>query len=342
MNTTFKDIDWGAFKDKRVLIYGGLGFIGWNLTKECIRLGAKVTVVDDLSNSEISFKMPELREVELVRHSVNYQPVHDHALEADFIIWACSTQISKAHHHPVPDMMTNAAAFAYMCDTVAFNQKYRANKIQRIIYCGSVSVFGQPSTGWINGSTLPNPRSHYAISKLAGEHYARLYMHEPYNLPITVIRYSNVYGPGQTPTGGRTCGVIGKFIHEYLTSGEMEIYGEGSDIRDYTYIDDVVAFTLGSCILRSPNLGVFNFGTGVGCDIHHLIDLIDAEGDAPRQVSFEEKRQIDTVSRRIVDPQDVKWQTGWDKFVPLDQGIRWTMGWYADHLQAINDADDHE
>lgn len=338
MNTTFKDIDWSAFKDKRVLIYGGLGFIGWNLTKECLRMGAKVTIVDDLSNSEISFNMPELRDVELVRHSVNYQPVHEHAMNADYIIWACSTQISRAQYDPVNDMMTNAGAFAYMCDLIARN-KYN---VQRIIYCGSVSVFGQPSTGWITGSTVPNPASHYAISKLAGEHYARMYMRDPYNLPITVIRYSNVYGPGQTPTGGRTCGVIGKFIHEYLTSGEMEIYGEGTDIRDYTYIDDVVAFTLGSCILRDTNRRTFNFGTGIGHDIHELINLIDAEGDAPRQVSFEEKRQIDTVSRRIVDPQDVKWQTGWSTFVPLADGIRWTMGWYADHLQAINDADDHE
>ena len=339
MNTNFKDIDWSAFKDKRVLIYGGMGFIGWNLTKECLRLGAKVTIVDDLSNSEISFNMPELRDVELVRHSVNYQPVHEHARDADFIIWACSTQISRIPYDPSADLMTNAGSFAYMLDLVS---RFKDRKQPRIIYCGSVSVFGQPSTGWINGSTLPNPRSHYAISKLAGEHYARMYMREPYNLPITVIRYSNVYGPGQTPTGGRTCGVIGKFIHEYLTSGEMEIYGEGTDIRDYTYIDDVVAFTLGSCIIRDTNRRTFNFGTGVGSDIHHLIDLIDAEGYAPRQVSFEEKRQIDTVSRRIVDPQDVKWQTGWDTFVPLDEGIRWTMGWYADHLQQINDADDHE
>lgn len=341
MNTNFQDINWDAFKGASVLIYGGLGFIGRNLTKEAVRLGAKVTVVDDLSNSTITFGGEDdfLRDIQLVRRSVNYRHVHEHARDADFIIWACSTQISHVPLDPFADLMTNAGSFAYMLDLVA---SMKMRRVKRIIYCGSVSIFGQPPNGIINNQTTCDPGSHYAISKNAGDDYARMYSRHPYNLPITVIRYSNVYGPGQTPTGGRICGVIGKFIHEYLNHGELEIYGEGSDVRDYTYIDDVVTFTLGCCIIRSACRHSFNFGTGAGTDVHDLIRIITDEEKRDPLLSYETPRQIDTVSRRVVDPTDVSQSTGWSVFTPLDAGIRWTMGWYIDFLKTIEDADDHE
>lgn len=341
MNNTFQDIDWGAFKGKRVLIYGGLGFIGRHLTRESVRLGAKVTVVDDLSNSTITFGGDDefLRDIELVRHSVHYLPVHRHIDDADIIIWACSTQISRIPHDPSDDLMTNAGAFAYILAVIS---RMKDRKQRRIIYCGSVSVYGQSGNGTIDNLTTYNPGTHYGISKLAGEYYARLYSGAPYHLPITVIRYSNVYGPGQTPTGGRICGVIGKFIHEYLNHGELEIYGEGSDVRDYTYIDDVVTFTLGCSILLCAIGRSFNFGTGVGTDIHDLINIITDEEKRDPLLSYETPRQIDTVSRRVVDPTDVWQSTGWSKFTPLDQGIRWTMGWYVDFLKTIEDEHDYD
>lgn len=341
MNNTFQDINWNAFKGANVLIYGGLGFIGRNLTREAVRLGAKVTVVDDLSNSSITFGGDDdfLRDIELVRRSVNYQPVHEHARNADIIIWACSTQISQIPHDPSADLMTNAGSFAYMLNLVA---SMKVRRIKRIIYCGSVSVYGQTYKGVIDDTSIANPTSHYAISKLAGEHYASMYGGYRYHLPITVIRYSNVYGPGQTPTGGRICGVIGKFIHEYLNHGELEIYGEGSDVRDYTYIDDVVTFTLGCCIIRSAFKHSFNFGTGVGTDVHDLIRIITDEEKREPLLLYETPRQIDTVSRRVVDPTDVWQSTGWSKFTTLDQGIRWTMGWYVDFLKTIEDEHDYD
>ena len=341
MTNTLQDIVWGPFKGANVLIYGGLGFIGRNITKESVRMGAKVTVVDDLSNSTITFGGEDdfLREIKLVRRSVNYQPVHEHARDADFIIWACSTQISQVPFDPSADLMTNAGSFAYMLGLVA---SMAVRRVKRIIYCGSVSIFGQPAGGIINLQTTCDPGSHYAISKTAGDDYARMYSRHPYNLPITVIRYSNVYGPGQTPTGGRVCGVIGKFIHEYLNHGELEIYGEGSDVRDYTYIDDVVTFTLGCCIVRSACRHSFNFGTGVGTDVHDLIRIITDEEKRDPLLSYETPRQIDTVSRRIVDPTDVWQSTGWSKFTPLNEGIRWTMGWYIDFLKTIEDEHDYD
>lgn len=341
MNTNFQDINWDAFKGASVLIYGGLGFIGRNLTKEAVRLGAKVTVVDDLSNSSITLDGDDafLRDTELLPCSVNYQPVHEHARNADIIIWACSTQISQIPHDPSADLMTNAGSFAYMLNLVA---SMKDRKLRRIIYCGSVSVYGQPTNGSITHYTPYDPRTHYAISKMAGEYYARLYSGAPYHLPITVIRYSNVYGPGQTPTGGRICGVIGKFIHEYLNHGELEIYGEGSDVRDYTYIDDVVTFTLGCSILLCAIGNSYNFGTGVGTDIHDLIRIITDEEKRDPLLSYETPRQIDTVSRRVIYPVHVNINTGWDRYTPLEHGIRWTMGWYVDFLKTIEDEHDYD
>lgn len=343
MNTNFQDIQWSAFKGAKVLIYGGLGFIGRHLTREAVRLGAKVTVIDDLSNSTITFGGEDdfLREIKLVRRSVNYQPVHEHARDAEYIMWACSTQISQVPLDPSADLMTNAGSFAYMLGLVA---SMKVQRVKRIIYCGSVSVYGQPSTGWIYDDNSFRPGSHYGISKLAGEYYARLYSSAPYHLPITVIRYSNVYGPGQTPTGGRICGVIGRFIHEYLNHGELEIFGGGTDVRDYTYIEDVVTFTLGCSILLCAIGRSFNFGTGIGTDIHDLIRIITDEEKRDPLLSYETPRQIDTVSRRVVLPGAVHVLTKWDKFTPLDQGIRWTMGWYIDFLKTIEDEhdDDHE
>ena len=136
--------------------------------------------------------------------------------------------------------------------------------------------------------------------------------------------------------------IIVKYNNQYLKHGELEIYGEGLDVRDYTYIDDVVTFTLGCSILLCAIGQSFNFGTGVGTDVHDLINIITDEEKRDPLLTFETPRQIDTVSRRVVDPTAVHVVTKWEKFIPLDHGIRWTMGWYVDFLKTIEDEHDYD
>lgn len=337
-NNTFADIDWDTYKGLRVCIYGGLGFIGWNLAREAMRKGAKVTVIDNLHNSttDVIADVPmddlDAADFQFVHGDARWMDTHANAIEADVIIWACCTQISRAGNDPVYDIDVNVRGFVQMCmimtDRWAPDEKAR----KRIIYTSSVSVFGQPQFDGITSMSIFKPDNHYAVTKLAGEMQARLFKHD---LPITVIRYSNVYGRGQTPMDGRVCGVIGKFIHAYLNAGEFEIYGSGNDLRDYTYIDDAVEFTLGCAIIQAAKGRTINLGTGIITSVHTIADLIvqsDLE-KRPFRTTYVERRDIDKVSARWVQMAEERMILQWKRpTTTMGDGIRMTMEWYADEM----------
>ena len=338
MNNTFQDIDWSAFKGKRVCIYGGLGFIGWNLAREAMRKGAKVTIIDNLHNSttDVIADVPmddlDAADFQFVHGDARLVETHANAIEADVIIWACCTQISRAGDDPLYDLDVNARGFVEMCMVMREEWTPDEKARKRIIYTSSVSVFGQPENMAILHRSPFKPDNHYAVTKLAGEMQARLFMDD---LPITVIRYSNVYGRGQTPMDNRVCGVIGKFIHAYLNGGEFEIYGNGNMTRDYTYIDDAVEFTLGCGIIQAAKSQTFNFGTGMVASVYDIADIIvQADpGKKPFRSASWPSRDIDTVRSRWVQMAVTRDITRWRRdMTTLSDGIRMTMEWYADEM----------
>jgi UDP-glucose 4-epimerase len=145
----------------------------------------------------------------------------------------------------------------------------RDNKVKKVIYASSSSVYGDTPTLPKREDMPPNPQSPYAVTKLAGEYYCQVF-HEVYGLPTVCLRYFNVYGPRQDPNS-QYAAVIPRFIQKVFEGKPPIIFGDGEQTRDFTFIKDAVEANI--LAAKSDATGVFNIGTGERVTINHLAEL---------------------------------------------------------------------
>src|SRR4029453_13366597 len=144
-----------------------------------------------------------------------------------------------------------------------------------------------------------NLLSPYAVSKFAGEGYCHAF-YESYGLPTTVVRYSNVFGPGQTPENPY-CGVVAKLFSAALADGPLQIHGDGQQTRDYTFVDDAVDATLSAFVSPRAIGQAYNVGTGVETSVNRLADLIIDISGSSSEAEYLDRRDIDNIRRRVVN-----------------------------------------
>jgi UDP-glucose 4-epimerase len=171
--------------------------------------------------------------------------------------------------------------------------------------------------------------SNYAATKLLGENYAMIY-NKAYDIPTSSVRYSNVYGFGQSPRNPY-CGVLGKFVHNALTSQHLAIFGDGEQTRDYTFITDAVNATILSAVHPKAIGDVFNVGTGTETSVNTLAELINKKVG---NLSIENvaERDIDNIRRRSIDIEKIHQRLGWSPKINMQKGIDLTIDWYKSTL----------
>jgi UDP-glucose 4-epimerase len=157
----------------------------------------------------------------------------------------------------------------------------------------------------------------YAASKFAGEAYCQAFG-ASYGLATSVVRYSNVYGPGHLPENPY-CGVIARFIHDSMEGRPMRIYGGGEQTRDYTYVSDTVEATI--LAADAPAGGVYNVGTGRETSVNELAAMIGGE------VEHVGLRDIDNITRRSLSSDRIRRALGWEPKVKLRDGLIYTLSW---------------
>lgn len=317
----------------RALVTGGLGFCGQNLVRYLSQqLGCSVTIVDDLSNSVLP-KSP-LPGVSIVQGDVRDEAlITPLLLEHEYIFHlACRTILSCAAD-PLSDLEVNAESTLRMLEIL---KRERPPQLQRFLYTSSTSIYGNCRHVPTDELDAPNILNHYAATKLLGEHYTILY-HNAYDVPTSCVRYSNVFGPGQTPRNPY-CGVVGKFIEAALDGRALTVHGDGEQTRDYTFIDDVVEAT--ALAAASPKaLGdVFNVGTGVETSVNTLADEIRRLSGADLDVQHVDRRDIDNIRRRALSPEKIRVRLGWQPQIRIREGLRRTI----EHVRAERYARLHE
>ncbi len=307
-----------ALRDKPVLVTGGAGFVGSNLVRRLLGLGARVTVLDDLfTGRRENLPADGFRFVE---GSVCDAAVVERLVaDAGIVIHAAARNIVVSTRDPRQDFETNIGG------TLNVLLAARAANVERVVYTSSTSVYGNPRYLPVNEDDHLSLLTPYAVSKLSGEHYCMAF-HESYGLRTTAVRYSNIFGPGQDPANPY-CGVVAKFCDALFAGNAPAIHGDGNQTRDFTYIDDAVEATLLAAV-RDRAIGeVFNVGTGVETSVNQLAATLIRLTGADVVPTHTDRRDVDNIRRRVVNIEKTRRALRWVPEVTLETGLTRTIAW---------------
>ncbi len=305
----------------RVLVTGGAGFIGSQLLLRLLPVSEHITVIDDCSTSRRE-NVPVSDRITF--HETSY--VNDELLErvlpgtTHIFHLACRNLVMSAENMD-DDYHVNLYGGYLLLQKV----KRLCPDLQRFVYTSTASVYG-------NAELYPTPESWhqttvpYAASKFSMEHYCQVYF-KMHQLPVSVLRLSNVYGPGQLTTNPY-CGVVAKFFEEAELGKPFTIFGDGTNTRDYTYIDDAIDALMAAGIHSEAIGKVFNVGTGIETSVARLADHISEIAEQSELAfAWHPKRKVDIVHRRSLDSSLLQKTLGWKPNVDLASGLRKTDQW---------------
>ena len=304
---------------KNILITGGAGFIGSNLAK---RLSAsnKIIVVDNLSEGHEE-NLAGLKNIEFVKEDIRNEEFIFKLFEQkkfDYVFHlAASFANQKSIEFPTQDLEINGFA------TLKLLEAAQKNGLKRFVYASSSCVYGQVGEP-MREEMKPAPETPYAITKLLGEYYTNFFFNY-YKLPTAIVRYFNVYGPNEYP--GKYRNVIPNFFAKALASQPLPVMGDGSDSRDFTFVDDAVEGTILAAEKQTAIGQTFNIGSGVETRIIELAKLVNKIAGNKKGIQFVPKRGWDKVTRRVADVSKAKKLLDFQAKTSLEAGLRKTFNW---------------
>jgi UDP-glucose 4-epimerase len=320
------------YRGRRVLVTGGLGFIGSNLARTLADLGADVLAVDAM-NPQYGGNMFNLAGYEQ-RVRVNIGDVRDQTamdvlVRDREIIFNLAGQVSHidSMRDPYTDLEINCRAQLSMLEACR-----KFNPSVKVIFAGTRQIYGKPDRLPVDETHLVRPIDVNGVNKAAGEYYHLLY-NNAFGVRACSLRLTNVYGPRQLIKHNRQ-GFIGWFIRLALEDQEIQIFGDGSQVRDFVYVDDAVDAFLRAGFCNSCDGEVFNVGGAEPISHRDLVErLIDVAGTG--RVRFvpwpEDKKRID-IGSFYSDSTKFMRTTGWRPEVDLREGFRRTIEYYRAHL----------
>lgn len=307
---------------KAVVVFGGMGFIGANLVAKLLDLGARVTIIDNCFNSKEKTFVSNKGTYDFINDSVLNEGNYHLLDSASLIFHLACVQINHSSKEPEIDLSVNGLSTLRLLEYI---RKKRPSQLERLIYTSTTSIYGSPENLPITENSKPQILNHYAASKLLAEQYVMLYNLQ-YGIPATVVRYSNVYGYGQTPLNPY-CGVLGRFIHNALNELPLSVFGDGEQTRDYTFIEDAVEATIMAALHPKAIGDVFNIGTSIETSVNKLIAYI-SEIVPNTEVVYVPERDIDNIRRRALSISKISQKLGWTPKTTIAQGILHTIEWY--------------
>ena len=308
------------FDEKKVVVTGGAGFIGSALVRHLIECGAQVRVIDNLVNGKIG----NLQGVEHEFHNIDIRDVgklRPILSDTDVIFHLACLGVRHSLNNPVENHAVNASA------TLNLLEVCREQEVGRFIYTSTSEVYGTARKVPMDEEHPTFPMTIYGASKLAGECYTRAYW-ESYQYPTIVVRPFNAYGP-RCHHEGDSGEVIPKFILRAKTANELVIFGDGTQTRDFTYVDDT-ARGIASAALVGPEAlgGTFNLGSGEEIRISELAKLVcEIVGSDQSELVFDEPRPGD-VLRLFADSGKARDMLAFKPEVTLKIGLSRLVEWY--------------
>lgn len=300
------------------LVTGGAGFIGSQLVKKLMSIFRHIYIIDNLSTGQknaiplspkITFFQETITDPKLLNEVM---PKISHVFHL-----ACSNM-----QQSVMDMDTDFNTNLYGCYLLL--KKAHQYGIEHFLYTSTASIYGE-------ADLLPTPEDYhrvmlpYAASKFSAEHYCNVFYNR-FKLPITILRLSNVFGPGQSPVNPY-CGVVAKFFEAIASGQPPTIYGNGEQTRDFVYIEDALDAVIHSSLNRKAIGRTYNIGTGRETSVINLAKIISKITGYSGELEYKPKREVDVVNRRCLNVLRIKKELNWQCKFTLSQGLENTFQW---------------
>ena len=307
---------------KRVLVTGGAGFIGSHLTEALAAEGCRVVVLDNLSTGHRSNLESLAGSIELIEGDIRDFKTVNQATEGCEAVFHLAAMVS------VPQTVEEPLESAAVNDmgTMHVLEAARRSGASDLVFASSSAVYGDDPCLPKREEMIPKPLSPYAVQKITGEYYARLY-HALYGMNTTSLRFFNVYGPKQDPSSPYS-GVISIFMSKAVQKMSPTVYGDGTQSRDFVYVADVVRALLKAASTRGASGRSVNVGTGVSIDINQLWTIIADLAGLDLKSDYAPQRAGDIVAS-VAAIDAAKDLLGFEPKVGFEEGLGHTFRWYA-------------
>ncbi len=322
----------GFYAGRRVLVTGGLGFIGSNLCRALADLGAEVTAVDSLlpDYGGNLFNLDGYED----KVRINIADVRGHGMEylvkGQQVLFNLAGQVSHidSMSDPVTDLEINGTSQLKVLEAVR-----RGNPELKIVYAGTRQVYGRPLYLPVDERHLLQPVDVNGINKISGEFYHLVY-HQVYGIRASSLRLTNTYGPRQLIRHNRQ-GFIGWFVRQAAFGEQIQIFGDGRQKRDFNHVDDVVDAFLRAGALDASDGQVFNLGDARPVSLLDLVELLldVAGGGRYACVPFPPERKKIDIGDFYADISKAREQLGWSPATPLRDGLAATIAYYRRHRE---------
>ena len=320
-----------SYKGTNVLLTGGAGCVGSNLTRALIKAGAaRITVLDDLSSAE-KWNIPVSPEVSFVQGSILDDEVMKRAFfhSPDYVFHlAAHFANQNSVDHPETDLDVNGKG---TLKVLAYSHLAR---VRRVVFASSgCSVYGSqaplPLTEDFVSLKLDTP---YQITKLLGELYCNFY-HNYYGLPVAIARYFNIYGPGEIPGAYRN--VIPNFIFWGLNKKPLPITGTGEETRDFTFVEDIVQGTLLLGVVEEAVGDAFNLASETETKVIDIANIINELTGNDAGINYIPRRDWDKITRRRASIAKASKVLGYQPKTKIKEGIEAAYHWIVNNLENI-------
>ena len=304
------------------LVTGGAGFIGSHLVAALAQRGARVRIIDDLSTGRRENLEGIKGDVDFIHASLLDIAATRRTLEDVEIVFheAAIPSVPRSVDNPLEthDASVNA--------TFSLLLAARDRKVRRVIYAASSSAYGDQPELPKYEDMRPEPLSPYAVAKLVGEYYCRVFT-RVYGLETVSLRYFNVFGPRQDPTS-QYSGVISRFVTALIQGQRPVIYGDGEQSRDFTYISNVVDANMRAADSAKAVGQVINVGNGIRVTLNNLVSKLKSlTGRDNIEAEYQDPRKGD-VRHSLADISRARELLGYEPRVDLEEGLRLTIDWW--------------
>jgi UDP-glucose 4-epimerase len=329
------------YRGRRVMITGGLGFIGSNLARQLVELGADVLLVDSLIpdyGGNLFNIAPFADRVRVNVADIRQQSTMNYLVRDRDVIFNLAGQVSHidSMKDPYADLEINCRSQLTILEACRYN-----NPGVKVVFAGTRQVYGRPDSLPVSERHLVKPTDVNGINKAAGEYYHLVY-NNVFGVRACSLRLTNVYGPRQLIRHNRQ-GFIGWFIRLAIEDATIEIYGDGSQRRDFVYVDDAADAFLRAGASDDCNGEVFNVGGDRPVSHRDLTALLVDLAGSGRVGYVEwppEKKAID-IGDFYADSAKFRAMTGWTAAVTLRDGLSRTIAYYREHFDKYVDRSSH-
>ena len=306
------------------LVTGGAGFIGSSIVRALLARGDRVRVIDNFFSGKRENLAEVAGDIALLEGDIRSEDDLTRALSGIELVFhqAAIPSVPRSLVDPIASHEANATA------TLKLLHIAKKAGVRRVMYAASSSAYGDTPTLPKIETMRPAPLSPYAVSKLAGEHYCQIFA-GAYGLETVCLRYFNVFGPRQDPAS-EYAAVIPRFITAGLAGKPVTVYGDGTQSRDFCFIENTVEANMGASVAPAASVSgrVFNVACGAAATLNDVVKLLGELMGKRIEISYVPGR-VGDVKHSLADITEARTRLGYKAAVSFPEGLRRTLAWYS-------------